>query len=228
MKRASFIAWFAFGLGLGLTACAAAPMGSRSVDEVRASGSLRGTELDGAWAAPGKRRAAEAQLLRRFDHLLTAVGETGLPELRRYVEREVTREHGAMAAQEALAAWDEHLAVLRGGPQSQLPNNPAPEPTPRATTRPVPPPRALLMPDPPTQDADAQALHTQRVAQFGAAAAERLRAEDLSRWDWARRLDEARSALQNLPLAAKETELARRFTGRELLRARTLLGLPPG
>jgi lipase chaperone LimK len=224
MKRALF-SWM---LMVSLSACAASPMGARSVDEVRASGSLRGTDLDGAWAAPGKRRAAEAQLLRRFDHLLTAVGETGLPELRRYVEREVTREHGAMAAQEALAAWDEHLIVLRGGPQSQVPNNPAPEPTPRTPTRPVPPPRALLMPDKPATDAEAQALHAQRVGQFGATAAERLRAEDLLRWDWARRLDDARSALQSLSPAAKEAELARRFSGRELLRARTLLGLPPG
>lgn len=214
-------------LTTALAACAASPGVPRSVDEVRASGSLRGTDLDGAWAAPGKRREAEALLLRRFDHLLTALGETSLPELRRYIEREVTREHGATAAQEALAAWDAHLAVLRGEPQAQSPDSSAPEPAPRTPPRPVPLPRTLLLPDPPATDAEAQDLHRQRVAQLGAAAAERLRAQDQSRWDWARRLDAARAALQALPPAAKDAELARRFSGRELLRARALLGLPP-
>lgn len=210
-----------------LAACAATPTGSRSVDEVRATGSLRGTELDGAWAAPGQRREAEALLLRRFDHLLTALGETGLPELRRFIEREVTREHGAGAAQETLAAWDAHLAVLRGDPQAQAPSQPAPEPSTRPAPRPVPPPRALLTPDRPATEADAHALHAQRAAHFGAAAAERLRAQDAQRWGWQRRLDEARSALQSLPAAAKEAELARRFVGHEQQRARALLGLPP-
>lgn len=200
----------------------------RSVDEVRARGSLRGTDLDGAWAAPGRKREAEALLLRRFDHLLTALGETGLPELRRYIEREVTREHGAQAAQETLAAWDAHLAVLRGTSPSQAPDNPAPEPAPRTPRRPPAAPRALLIPDKPASDAERQALHAQRIAQFGTAAAERLRAEDALRWEWARRLDEARTAVQGLAPAAQEAALARRFTGTELLRARTLLGLPPG
>lgn len=215
-------------LATGLAACAAPPAAPRSVDEVRARGSLRGTDLDGAWAAPGKRREAEALLLRRFDHLLSALGETSLPELRRFIEREVTREHGAVAAQEALAAWDDHLAVLRGNPPTQAPNSPAPEPTARPPKQPAPAPRALLIPDKPAAEADAPSLHAQRVAHFGAPAAERLRTQDLARWDWARRLDEARAAVQGLPPAAKEAELTRRFSGRELLRARTLLGLPPG
>lgn len=212
-------------LTTGLAACAAPPTATtpRSVDEVRARGSLRGTDLDGAWAAPGTRRDAEAQLLRRFDHLLTALGETSLPELRRFIEREVTRERGATAAQETLAAWDAHLAVLRGEPQAQLPNNPAPEASPPAPKRPSTAPRALLIPDPPATEADAQALHTQRISQFGAAPAERLRTQDLARWDWARRLDEARAALQALPVAGQEPELARRFKGPELQRARALL-----
>ncbi|WP_236674988.1 lipase secretion chaperone [Piscinibacter sp. HJYY11] len=214
-------------LTTALAACAAPPPTPRSVDEVRATGSLRGTELDGAWAAPGKRREAEALLLRRFDHLLTALGETSLPELRRFIEREVTREHGPQAAHEALAAWDDHLAVLQGRPPTQMPDGPAPEPTPRVPKRPAVVPRSLLAPDKPVNEADAQALHAQRVAQLGAAAAERLRAQDLSRWDWQRRIDDARSALQSLAPAAKDAELARRFTGRELPRARALLGLPP-
>lgn len=215
-------------LTTGLAACAAPPTTApRSVDEVRARGSLRGTDLDGAWAAPGTRRDAEAQLLRRFDHLLTALGETSLPELRRFIEREVTRERGATAAQETLAAWDAHLAVLRGEPQAQRPDNPAPEATPPAPKRPIAAPRGLLLPDPPATEADAQALHTQRIAQFGSAAAERLRTQDTARWDWVRRIDDARSAMQPLPPAAKEVELARRFNGPQLLRARALLGLPP-
>jgi hypothetical protein len=223
MKRALLLGMLTVALSAPLSACAASPRTPKSVDEVRASGSLRGTDLDGAWAAAGKRRQAEALLLRRFDHLLTAVGETGLPELRRYIEREVTREHGASAAQETLAAWDEHLAVLRGEPQVQLPNNPAPEARPPKPKRPTAAPRALLIPDPPATDAEAQALHVQRVSQFGSAAAERLRTQDLARWDWVRRLDEARVAVQALPAAAQEPELDRRFKGPELQRARALL-----
>jgi hypothetical protein len=212
-------------LTTGLAACAAPPTATppRSVDEVRARGSLRGTDLDGAWAAPGTRRDAEALLLRRFDHLLTALGETSLPELRRFIEREVTRERGATAAQETLAAWDAHLAVLRGEPQAQRPDNPAPEATPPTPQRPTAAPRALLIPDKPATEADARALHAERVSQFGPAAAERLRAQDLARWDWTRRLDEARIALLALPAPAQEPELARRFKGPELQRARALL-----
>ena len=212
-------------LTTGIAACAAPPTSTtpRTVDEVRTRGSLRGTDLDGAWAAPGTRRDAEAQLLRRFDHLLTALGETSLPELRRFIEREVTRERGATAAQETLAAWDAHLAVLRGEPQAQLPNNPAAEASAPTPKRPSAAPRALLIPDPPATEADAQALHTQRVSQFGAAAAERLRAQDLARWDWTRRLDEARAAVQALPATAQDAELARHFKGPELQRARALL-----
>ncbi|HEY0820019.1 MAG TPA: lipase secretion chaperone [Rhizobacter sp.] len=224
MTRVLLLAWL---LTTALGACAASPSPPRSVDEVRAKGSLRGSDLDGAWAAPGRRREAEALLLRRFDHLLTALGESSLPELRRYIEREVTREHGATAAHETLAAWDAHLAVLQGRPQSQVPDRPAPEPTTRAPGRPAAAPRALLAPDKPLDGAEAQALHQQRVAQFGAEAAARLRVQDLARWDWQRRLDEARSALQGLAPGAKDAELARRFHGRELLRARALLGLPP-
>jgi hypothetical protein len=224
MRHALLLAWLTTALG----ACAATPAPSRSVDEVRATGSLRGSDLDGAWAAPGQRRDAEAQLLRRFDHLLTALGETSLPELRRYIEREVTREHGTTAAHETLAAWDAHLAVLQGRPQSQGAERPAPEPITRAPRRPVAAPRALLLPAPPANDAEAQALQQQRVAQFGAEAAERLRAQDLSRWAWQRRVDEARAALQGLAPAAKDPELVRRFGAHEQPRARALLGLPPG
>lgn len=218
----------------GLSACSAAPLGQRTVDEVRATGSLRGSELDGAWALPARGHLqTEPALRRRFDHLLTAVGECGLPEIRRFIEREVGREQGTAAATQVLAAWDEHLAVLQGRPGSnaQAAENayPAQEAAPatRSLRRPMPLPRALLAPDEPASAEGLRALHAQRVERFGSAAAERLRREDEQRWDWSRRLADARTELKALPSPAHDAALARRFRGAELLRARTLLGLPP-
>lgn len=218
----------------GLSACSAAPLGQRTVDEVRATGSLRGSELDGAWALPPRGRLqTEPALRRRFDHLLTAVGECGLPEIRRFIEREVTQAQGAAAATQVLAAWDEHLTALQGRPgaNAQAAENayPAQEaPATRSLRKPAPLPRALLAPDEPTSADELQALHAQRIERFGATAAERLRREDEARWGWSRRLAEARTELKGLSTPAQqETALARRFSGPELLRARTLLGLPP-
>jgi len=225
MRRTACLLLLLAGLAAG-----AAPL--RTVDEVRASGSLRGSELDGAWALPPRGRfQPEAALIQRFDHLLSALGECGLPEIRRFIEREVTREQGAAAATQVLASWDDHLALLQGRPAGNPPlaDNPYPvqEPRPRPARKAPAPPRSLLTPDEPATAEDATALQAQRVERFGEAAADRLRREDQVRWAWSRRLAQARAELQTLAPAAHEAALARRFSGAELLRARTLLGLPP-
>ncbi|MEO8151661.1 MAG: hypothetical protein ABI605_01235 [Rhizobacter sp.] len=218
-------------LTLCLAACASAQPSARSTDDVRASGSLRGTDLDGDWVVAGPRGLRpDAALIRRFDHLLTAAGEVDLREMRRWIEREVTQQRDAATASQVLTAWDEHLAALQGRPTptQEAAGNPYPVSTPAPAPRPRKPvatPRSLLTPDP--AGAEQQALQAQRVQAFGPEAAERLRAEDTARWAWAQRLADARSHLQALSGAARDTYLARQFTGNELLRARALLGLSP-
>lgn len=81
--------------------------------------------------------------------------------------------------------------------------------------------------------AHTEALHAARVQQVGADGAERLRAEDEAWAAWEQRLGAARERLQALAAApelsapqraqAQEDELARRFAGSELVRARALL-----
>lgn len=217
---------------LCLAGCAA-QAGVRSVDEVRASGSLRGTDLDGDWGVwrQGSLQSDTA-LRRRFDHLLTAVGELDLRALRTWIAREVARdmtpEHGAAAVSQVMVVWDEHLALRQGkpAPNQEAASNPAPPM--REPRRPVTAvPRALFTPEASLGPEQQQALHAQRVEKFGAEAAQRLRKEDLARWAWAQRLAEAHTQLQSLTGPARATYLARHFSGTELLRARTLLGFTP-
>jgi len=228
------VLWLAAALWLAgcCSTPAAAQAGVRSVDQVRASGSLRGTDLDGDWViGPANGARPDAALIRRFDHLLTAVGEVDLREMRAWIEREVTQQRGAATASQVLVAWDEHLAWLQGRstPNQEASGSPAPNAPTRGASVSAPPvaPRTLLMPEPPASAEQQKALHAQRVGRFGAVAAERLRAEDEARWAWSRRVAEARVQLQSLKGEAAERYLARQFSGNELLRTRTLLGMPP-
>ena len=216
----------------GCSTPATAQTSVRSVDQVRASGSLRGTDLDGDWViGPANGLRPDAALIRRFDYLLTAVGELDLSELRAWIEREVTQQRDAATASQVLVAWDEHLAWLQGRttPNQEASGSSVPN-APTHGVRVAPPlvaPRMLLMPEPPANAEQQKALQAQRVGRFGAVAAERLRVEDEARWAWARRLAEARAQLQTLKGDAAERHLARQFSGNELLRVRTLLGMPP-
>jgi hypothetical protein len=221
--------WWLLAL-LWLAGCGAPPaaaQGGRTVDQVRATGSLRGSDLDGAWVVASLQ--TDPALTRRFDHLITSLGEVDAAEIRRWIGAEVTRHHGAATAAQVLLAWDEYLAQLQNKPTpgqeggNTYPATPAPKP---ARTPPAVP-RAVLLPEPSASAEQLQALHADRVERFGAAAAERLRAEDAARWAWGYRLAQARTQLQALPEAEREARLRQLFSGNELLRARTLLGLPP-
>ncbi len=205
----------------------AAAQGGRSVEQVRTNGSLRGSDLDGDWVVA--KLQTDPALSRRFDHLLTALGEVDAAEIRRWIGAEVTRQHGAATAAQVLIAWDEHLARLQNKttPGQEGGNNYPANPPQKPLRNPPALPRAVLLPEPSTGAEQLQALHTQRVERFGPEAAERLRAEDATRWAWAHRLAQARTQLQSLPSAEHEAHLKRQFSGSELLRARTLLGLPP-
>lgn len=91
-------------------------------------------------------------------------------------------------------------------------------------------PSALLVAN---ANTNADQLHTQRVQQLGADAAERLRTEDQAWADWERRLSAAQQTLNTLAAAphlsapqrqqAQEDHLAQHFSGSELQRARALL-----
>lgn len=86
---------------------------------------------------------------------------------------------------------------------------------------------------PPAPGADPTALHEQRVRQFGAEAAERLRQEDIAWADWQRRLEHARGRIAALRRAPELSEVQREaavaqvidetFGADERLRARSLL-----
>lgn len=217
--------WVALCWLAGASALPARAQEVRSLEEVRAQGSLRGTDLDGEWAVPrlGNGLQNIPALQRRFDHLLTAMGETNLRELRAWIGREVTLQHGAAAASQVLTEWDGY--VLRLQQDESMPVQDASNPV--LTRKQSAAPHALLMPDPGMGLEQQQALQKQRVALWGAMAAERLHAEDLARWAWAQRLAEARVQMLTLAGTQREAWLAQRFSGNELLRARTLLGLPP-
>ena len=221
--------WWLVAL-LWLAGCGSPPaaaQGGRTVDQVRSTGSLRGADLDGGWVVA--RLQTDPALTRRFDHLITALGEVDATEIRRWIGAEVMRQHGAATAAQVLLAWDEHLARLQNKPTpgqeagNTYPTNPPQKPprTPPAV------PRSVLLPEASASAEQLQAVHAQRVERFGAEAAERLRAEDAARWAWQHRLAQARTQLQSLPSAEHEAYLKRQFSGSELLRARTLLGLPP-
>jgi len=73
-------------------------------------GSLRGAELDGAWGTwDGQRLTPNADLRRRFDQLLTTLGETQLGDLRRLVAWLAERDLGATGSQAVLDVWDRYL-----------------------------------------------------------------------------------------------------------------------
>lgn len=75
-------------------------------------GSLRGAELDGGWGLwDGKYLTPSRELRRRFDQLLTTVGETEPEELRALVAWLAERDLGSQGAQEVLAVWDRYLKL---------------------------------------------------------------------------------------------------------------------
>lgn len=73
-------------------------------------GSLRGTDLDGGWGNwNGQQLLPSRELRRRFDQLLTTVGEAEPEELRALVAWLAERDLGPQGAQEVLAVWDRYL-----------------------------------------------------------------------------------------------------------------------
>ncbi len=75
--------------------------------------SLRGAQLDGDWGldAQGKLHPSLA-LKRRFDQLLTLLGETTLAQLQQYIEAAVRAKAGPQAAAEVLAIWQRYVQLV--------------------------------------------------------------------------------------------------------------------
>lgn len=77
------------------------------------SGSLRGSDLDGDWGEwKDQQLQPSSSLRRRFDYLLTALGEVAAGDLRHWVEQEVSVALGSSgAARQVLAVWDRYISL---------------------------------------------------------------------------------------------------------------------
>jgi lipase chaperone LimK len=94
------------------------------VMKVWESGSLRGSDLDGD-AAGNKQLQPSLSLRRRFDYLLTALGEVTPPDLRQWMEQEVGIELGSGAARQVLAVWDRYVTLQQTSFKTQVNPNDA-------------------------------------------------------------------------------------------------------
>jgi lipase chaperone LimK len=75
-------------------------------------GSLRGAALDGGWGRwTGTELLPSRELRRRFDQLLTTVGERRLEELRVLVGALAERDLGPQGSAAVLAVWDRYLKL---------------------------------------------------------------------------------------------------------------------
>lgn len=269
---------------LGATAASAPPgrptKEMMGVDELRKTGSLRGTELDGDW---GSFAGAELQpgyrLRQRFDYLLLGIGDVEEADMRAWIAQQVKAVHGDKGAAQVLAVWDSYLKLQRSqvGGQAADPTDPvawqrwiadrsaarsaamgpawaraffAQEESnlrdygERMVQRAAAPHHAVepeyaaqkaLLPAGAALDAKAVAeRHSQRVQHFGAEGARRLADEDKAWAEWNQRIDAARAGQRQIAAdpqlselqrkQAIEADLATRFQGKDLIRARGLLG----
>lgn len=213
---------------------------------------LRGTALDGGWGldAQGQVRPSLA-LRRRFDHLLQLQGQAPLPRLSAWLAQRARQELSEADVQQVMSVWQAYLGLLASA-------GPVPHPgdgsalaaalDAEAQRR-----RAWLgLAWAEAFFGEDEAAWRQRQAQGPAPAeplidrsrlspeaAQRLAEEEAEQARWSRRLAEARAELQRLRQAPELSDpqrdeaiarlLNERFApGGERLRARALMGLPPG
>jgi lipase chaperone LimK len=94
-------------------AAAVAPNAHR-VAELLKQGSLRDTEADGDWGRwAGDALQPSHSLRRRFDYLLTGLGEVHEGALRAWIAEQVGALHGPAGAAQVLAVWERYLALLK-------------------------------------------------------------------------------------------------------------------
>lgn len=224
---------------------------------VLAASSLRGTEADGDWSVgPDGRLRPTLALRRRFDYYLALQGEVPLASLRPALVAQAAAQHGAAAAEAIGALWDRYLALQRHPWRTRVdlrdPSTLSPAWDERRRVR-----REHLGPEVAQafygeEDAALAALvaqvnggqapaappaETPPVAPHPEAAQrEAALAEAWAAWD--RRLADAQAAVARLrgapELSAPQRDAAvdawidGHFDTDERLRARALLGLPPG
>lgn len=77
-------------------------------------GSLRGSQLDGDWGVDGRGQLQPSLgLRRRFDQLLSTLGEVHVDELGRLLRARATAELSGAAADAVMAVWQRYLALQR-------------------------------------------------------------------------------------------------------------------
>lgn len=94
----------------------AAPAASRSPEHLHedlfTDGSLRGAALDGGWGPwDGQRLSPSRELRRRFDQLLTTLGEAQAHELRALLGWLAGRDLGPQGADAVLSVWDRYVQL---------------------------------------------------------------------------------------------------------------------
>ncbi len=95
----------------------AASDAAQHVAMVLQQGSLAGTEPDGDWGRwSGEVLLPSVSLRRRFDYLLTTLGEAQPAQLREWISAQVSAQHGAAGKTQVLAVWDRYLALLQTAP----------------------------------------------------------------------------------------------------------------
>ncbi|HEY0859015.1 MAG TPA: hypothetical protein VGE16_18255 [Albitalea sp.] len=215
--------------------------------------SLRGAELDGAWeaGADGQLQPTIA-LRRRFDQLLSLLGEATLEELQGFIAVDVENLAGADAARRVLDLWQRYVMLqqhaFRSQPDLRDRRTWAPALAERQQVR-----RQLLGADVAAafyaeDEQQLQALiqgqpavapssvHTVDRAQLAPDALDRLQKEEAAWADWERRLADARRELAALDAQAQLSPLqrgeamdrfiAQHFDSGEATRVRALLQLP--
>jgi lipase chaperone LimK len=266
--------------GFSLMGAAPSPLRSlgpalaRSVADVDhalfVDGSLREATLDGDWGVDAQGRLQPSLALRRrFDQLLTTLGEVNLDELTGWLLDRTLRDVGPSASAEIMAVWERYI-VLQERRYTTAARLDDPHTWTQALAERQQARREILVlawaeafyreeedamrrqaelagqpgssgrtPEPswlhPDPQLSADELHQRRVAQYGAQAAERLRAEDEAEARWQARLAQAREQVGALQQAAHLSEpqrrdaiegwITRHFDEREQLRVRALLGL---
>lgn len=211
--------------------------------------SLRGVSLDGAWDIDSEGRLQPTMALRRrFDQLLSLVGEATLDEITAYVEHDVTALAGHAAAQQVLDVWRRYVELQKHAFNLQVDmrdrNTWAPAQAERQQVR-----RRVLgeqvtrafyaeedamlqavLAAPPAATVSFQSIDKSTLTPD---AAQRLRQEEAAWADWERRLGDARreqAALQSheeMSQAQRDEALSRyigqRFKADELVRVHDLL-----
>lgn len=103
----------------------AAPAASRSPEHLHedlfTDGSLRGAALDGGWGPwDGQRLSPSRDLRRRFDQLLTTLGETQAHELRTLLGWLARRDLGPQGADAVLSVWDRYVQLQQQRYQHEM------------------------------------------------------------------------------------------------------------